>query len=386
LIALAISTILNNESYHEHDLTADLWLLLKFGRDTIARDVLVSNHYRELSCMRFEPRIKRHKNPIGRRESRTLLMMVMLLGFVVVIASQAMKPETWAWFFDRGQTVSTEPPAADINKIPDTRVATPPTKPRIEGQFTLPRPAPKVAVAKDAPGYFAGVRPELLVEIEDNLEFNSAELAPRMNLIEVLQTNQQRDLTKASIGEVGFLQLQEQSRVYRGKLVTVVGTVRQARIVDSTVDDGVDQFFEITLEPKGGPPRPILIYCLERPTEFPIGSKLDEAVRITGFFFKKRNYQARDDRRLAPAIFAKSFRWKPKVIKQSKQVTGEHFAWMLGGATLFALLVVAVVHFRTRQLFLSRRKQDETLTMGEGEVMPSVGEQLSDLSKDESKT
>lgn len=333
--------------------------------------------------MRFEPRVRKHRSPIGRRESRMLLMMIMLLGFVVVMISQAMKPETWAWFFDRADAPPVEVAKKD-DLNPDTRISTPPQKPRIEGQFTLALAQQPVDETVDAPGYFAGVRPELFEKIEENREFNSAELAPRMNLIGALERSSQKELEKSTVGEIGFLQLNEQPHVYRGKLVTVLGEAKQAGYERSTVADGVDRFFVIWLRPKGGPARPIVVYCLEKPTGFPEGKNVNELVRITGFFFKRRAYAAQDTFRTAPAIFAKTFDWKPAAAESGWRATNAHVAWMIGGAIGFALLVVLIVHVRSRQLFVSRRQQDVNVGVGDAYVLPSVGEQLKEMTDGES--
>ncbi|MCG8587326.1 MAG: hypothetical protein MI757_21685 [Pirellulales bacterium] len=313
-----------------------------------------------------------------------LLMMVMLLGFVVIMIGQAMKPETWAWFADPNDTNASKK-SRKRDTTPDTRISTPPHKTPIEGQFTLALAETPTDVPQDSPGYFPGVRPELFDRIEENREFNSAELAPRVNLIDVLKRTDAKELSKASVGETGFLQLNEQPHVYRGKLVTVVGEAKQANYERSTVKDGVDQYFVIWLRPKGGPARPIVVYCLEKPEGFPEGKSLNEPVRITGFFFKRRAYAAQDTFRTVPAVFAKTFSWKPPVEKPGWRPTDAQVAWMFGGAIGCALLVVVVVHFRSRQLFASRRNEDVSVSLGGEQVLPSVGEQLTELADSEQK-
>ena len=139
-------------------------------------------------------------------------------------------------------------------------------------------------------------------------------------LWEQLQTATEPELRKRSLGPIGFLQLYEQPKDYRGKLVTVRGTVQQGyHITESKNPHGIAGYYVFTLRPAGGPPRPIIIYALETPPGFPAVADRDidksittlhEEVEFTGFFFKKWAYQAKDGINLAPLLLAKSPRWE----------------------------------------------------------------------------
>ena len=313
-----------------------------------------------------------------------LFVMVMLLGFVVLGIGYVANPENWAWFFARGNPQAKSDKPKDPNR--DTRLAPPPDKPKVEGQFTLVTEPPAKTPAADAKEYYPGVDVGLLARIEDNRPLNHRETEPWINLMMVLKNNSEKELRKASTESVGFLQLHDQPHVYRGKLVSVEGTAKRAYYRKSeTESDGVDQYFIIWLMPKGGPPRPIIIYCQEKPEGFPEGEDIREYVRLTGFFFKKRAYEATDTFRAAPVLLAKSFRWKPVEEKVAWQVTDQQLIWMCVGAAAFALLVVAFVHWRGRQLFAGRQRAATAnagaslASVDDGEVLPSVGEQLAEI-------
>ena len=341
--------------------------------------------------MRFKPRTTRVANPIGRRESRMLFALVMLLGFVVVAIGYVANPESWLWFFDRGGDTHANPQKSkDTNR--DTRLRTPAEKPTIEGQFTLVQANAPPPPPEDNGDFYPGVNTALLARIEDNRPLTHREVEPWSNLMHVLKDSDQNQLRKASTGDVGFLQLHDQPHVYRGKLVSLEGTAMRAYYRKSDTDaDGVDRYFIIWLMLSGGPPRPIIIYCQEKPEGFPEGESIHESVRTTGFFFKKRAYAATDSFRAAPVVLAKSFRWKKAKVQSSWNATDEQLVWMFLGAAAFALLVVAVVHWRSRQMFSGRRRTAGAETgaplaaMDDDQVMPSIGQQLTEIAEKDTK-
>ena len=143
-------------------------------------------------------------------------------------------------------------------------------------------------------------------------------------LWEQLQNATEPELRERSLGPIGFLQLYEQPKDYRGKLVTVRGTVQQGyHITERKNPHGISGYYVFTLRPAGGPPRPIIIYTLETPPGFPDVADRDldknitllhEDAEFTGYFFKKWAYQAKDGINLAPLLLAKTPRWQPSAV------------------------------------------------------------------------
>ena len=334
--------------------------------------------------MRFEPRTSRYANPLGRREKRLLFALIMLLGFVILAVGYVANPDNWAWFGD--DAPATPEKSKDTNR--DTRLPLLVEQPRVEGQFTLvPANAPP---PEDTGDYYPGVNIALLARLEDNRPLSHREVEPWINLMNVLKGSSQKQLRKASIAKVGFLQLNDQPHVYRGKLVSIEGTAMRAYYRKSETDDGVDRYFIIWLMAKGGPPRPIIIYCQEKPEGFPEGDDIREFVRTTGFFFKKRAYEATDTFRAAPVVLAKSFRWRKTQELTPWDATDEQLAWMFVGAVVFALLVVAFVNWRGRKIFATRQRDATTdagaalAAVDDRQVLPSVGQQLANIAEKDS--
>jgi hypothetical protein len=122
---------------------------------------------------------------------------------------------------------------------------------------------------------------------------------------------------------VSFGQLFKQPEVYRGRLVTVEGTARRVEFMEAPENFyGIDSYFRLWLQPVGSN-SPIVIYSLDVPEGFPAMRiaqtpdsylDLEESVRITGFFFKRWPYSARDGTRLAPVVLSRTFSWSPSAL------------------------------------------------------------------------
>jgi hypothetical protein len=153
---------------------------------------------------------------------------------------------------------------------------------------------------------------------------------------------------KSSLGRVAYLQLFRQPDEYRGKLVTVFGTVRLAYRVAATDNElGIEEYFVYWLQPAGGPDSPILVYALEAPPGFPgiseqnksseSAGKLHEEVEVTGVFFKRAAYAAKGGTYTAPLIIAKVPDWK---LQAPDRASAE---LPVGPVELMALLVAALL-------------------------------------------
>lgn len=159
-----------------------------------------------------------------------------------------------------------------------------------------------------------------LGEIRDNTVFTPSEQNAWFRLLETLQRSDVEQLERDSCGPVGFVQLYREPNAYRGRLVTVRGTVRLGyyRPAPQNVY-GIAGYYMLWLRPVGST-NPIVIYSLDVPVGFPdvkaieaAGRKpeLHEDVEFTGYFFKRWAYRAEDGTRLAPLVLAKTPRWQP---------------------------------------------------------------------------
>jgi hypothetical protein len=235
----------------------------------------------------------RPRNYFSRREQWRLLLLILPLGLVIIVMGRLRDPDTArrinSFFSDeKHQVAQVTIPAGAASKSnsvePPTKTA--PTKP----------PAP-----------VDGVRLELLESVKDETYFRNAERDAWFNLISVLQNKSDKDLAANSIGEAGYVELSQQPQVYRGKLVTVRGTVRQVTTQTPADNDlGLKSYYRLVLHPQGGDIWPIFIYSLELPKGFPPGEHVAVDVSATGFFFKTLSYAWRDGVGIAPVVLTKS--------------------------------------------------------------------------------
>jgi hypothetical protein len=159
-----------------------------------------------------------------------------------------------------------------------------------------------------------------LRSVRDNTVFRPAEMDAWFRLLERLARDEWGETQTAPAPVVSFGQLFKQPEVYRGRLVTVEGTVRRVEFMEAPENFyGIGSYFRLWLQPVGSN-SPIVIYSLEIPEGFPAMRiaqtpdsylDLEESVRITGFFFKRWPYSARDGTRLAPVLLSRTFAWTP---------------------------------------------------------------------------
>jgi len=202
-----------------------------------------------------------------------------------------------------------------------------------------------------------------LDSIRDNTVFRLAEKDAWFRLLEQLDERNLTDLRRASTGYVGFLQLYKQPTEYRGKLVTVSGTVRMGYYREAPKNFyGIKGYYIFWLKPAGAK-SPIVVYCLEIPAGFPDVAKLeregdgerpqlDEEAEFTGFFFKRWAYRAQDDTRLAPLILAKIPRWQPRP-EANRAADQPPSVWfwvaLFGGTGAFGIGLALVFYWLTRR-------------------------------------
>lgn len=207
-----------------------------------------------------------------------------------------------------------------------------------------------------------------LAEVKDDaLLSRQEERESWFRFFEQLAERSPEDLRQESIGPTGYLQLYDQPRSYRGKLVTVRGIVHQAYRLDEPQKQwGTDGYYVFTLRPAGGPARPIIIYALELPEGFPpIGrlsasgqmTPLQEEVEFTGYFFKRMPYLASDGINRAPLILARRPHWNRPVIAAGRT----SMPWTRVFLVASAAVAIAYWMFRVSVNSLPDRHPRETL-------------------------
>jgi hypothetical protein len=269
------------------------------------------------------------KNYFSRRVQYQLLALVFTLMLVLVLMQEAAKPQNWTWLW-RGQPTEDSPVSevdswadgerlgtAQVDKPDesiDTRLA--PADPRavVRSPGTIHAPAPlPVAEPRLAPvpGYLPGVDPARLADIEDDTMFQSNETAVWYELLGVLATVDDETWRAQQPIQVGFVQLYRQPDVYRGKLISVRGTVYRVSYVKSAESRSeVDGYWQLWLRPEGTN-QVMVVYSLSVPAGFPPGPSMKEDVEVAGLFFKRWAYLAKDGPRSAPLVLAREPIWKP---------------------------------------------------------------------------
>lgn len=233
----------------------------------------------------------------------------------------------------------------------DTRVS-PRSLEEEPGTFRSPATSAETPPEPPASRYFRGVMPNYLEAIRDDSPFSHAEKDAWFNLLDVLNKTELESLKRASKGPVTFVQLYRQSDEYRGELVSVRGTLRRVYPVTAPKNDyGIKSYYQIWLTPDDNPSSVEVVYCLRLPPNCPTGENLAETVELTGFYFKRWLYHAQDALRTAPVILAPTVEWQKRPVLAKKPVESPGMLLAIfAGTALCAVLLVGVLHFRTRRV------------------------------------
>jgi len=340
-------------------------------------------------------------NYLSRREQMRLLVLVGSVMLVIILMIEAGKPENWQWWerLVAADPGTTEGETAGGN--PDTRLKPQPTSktelaPDVFVSPARPEETPDGAEDGAVSGYFPGVKPKLLEAVKDDMLLRPAEADAWYHLLAVLDKAEQDELERASTGRIGFVQLFEQAHEYRGRLVTIRGTVMRAyRLECPTNDYGIDRYWVCWLCPAGGPSSPIIIYSLDLPEGFPSGMSIQVEAEFTGFSYKRKVYQAKGESgagetRTAPVVLAKTANWQPPAPEQergwSNAVT---IVLVVLGAALLGIGLSLFVYLRNRGVSdttyaysaLGRARPEELASLADAELSPDVHERLGNMER-----
>jgi hypothetical protein len=340
-------------------------------------------------------------NYLSRREQMRLLVLVGMLMLVIILMMEASKPKNWEWMWAQQPQGLTE--AEITNKEIDTRLApqAAPERTLAPDEFISPLPeTPANGTGQDQRDeYFPGVDPQLLATVRDDMLLIPAESEAWYHLWVVLKNADAEQLEAASVGRKGFVQLYEQAKEYRGRLVTIRGEVRQAFQIKAHQNDyGIEGYWECWLRPAGGPNSPIIVYSLEMPSGFPSGTDVREEVTFTGFSYKRKAYQARGksgtgETRTAPLVMAKIGQWTPPVEEETRSASVGAIVVAVIGTALMAVAVAMFVYFRsgavgnvTAQYHLTgRAKPSEFEGLAKTDLGPGVSENLNQIAADQDR-
>lgn len=227
---------------------------------------------------------------------------------------------------------------------------------------------------------------EALSRVKDNTYFRSEEHAAWFALFARLQKMDDQQLQNQSPAELTYAQLLAQPAWYRGRLVTIRGTVLREEVVPAPENAlGIQSYHRLWLRPAGGGQWPFVVYCLKLPENFPRGDRLRAAVSVTGFFFKNWSYAWKDGLGLAPVVLARGLDWQRAAARPLfRPVAWQSLAWGIACAGVLAAAATWLAMRRTQPgLFTSAQNvAGGTLPVPDASVDEEVKQQLQRLAEE----
>jgi len=201
-----------------------------------------------------------------------------------------------------------------------------------------------------------------LSAVQDKTYFRPEERSVWFALLGQLQQMDETQLADKSVGELTYAQLLQQPEVYRGRVVTLHGTV--LREEPQQLDDnplGLAEYHRLWIQPQGGGQWPFVVYCLRLPSGFPRGDAIRAKVQVRGFFFKNWSYPWEDGLGLAPVVLADQPIWHPPAPRAArKQSSWQNWALAIIVACACAIGVTWLAIKRTQRRMV-RPAQDEAI-------------------------
>ncbi|MBW8885851.1 MAG: hypothetical protein JF612_13985 [Planctomycetia bacterium] len=354
----------------------------------------------------------RRPPPDYSQRSVKLRIFIYLAAIMAVLSviERSRNPQTWQWMWGRG--LASEAPL-------DTRL-------RESGHRTANDPAGAFVAmpeskAEQEPADITAARAAIQ---DDTPVFRPAERKIWFHELAHVLNADEEQLENDALKNVAYLQLHKQPADYRGKVVSVKGTVRLAYRTPAPANDlgvneyyrgkvvsvkgtvrlayrtpapandlGVNEYCVYVLQPVGQPDAVIFIYALAAPPGFPrLGAdsgdpkgKMRQDVEVTGVFFKRCAYAARGGTYTAPILIAKAPRWRPPPVamQPSDRFTALEIAGAAVAALLLAICIAAVMWKRTGRShrLAAQQKSGGFVELGPLEVAPSPQEVLRELER-----
>lgn len=243
----------------------------------------------------------RPRNYLSRREQRRLFAWVMGVGLVAIVCVRFGEISR----FLREKSAST-------TKSVDTRFRPQAGNTSERDAITI-RNSAELARTNEDRRSPAGVSAELLGRVHDDTPWiRSEEIEPWLKLWSVLKRCSDEELVLRSTGKVGFVELFQQPKAFRGKIVTIRGSARRSTYIKAGENaEAIDGYYRLIIWPEGGPAEPIFLYSLALPEGFRAGDEIRADIEATGFFFKRMVYPTEREAELrrAPVVMARTLSW-----------------------------------------------------------------------------
>ncbi len=237
-----------------------------------------------------------------------------------------------------------------------------------------------------------------LSRVQDHSVFRTRENAAWFRIMELLQKMDEGKLARGSHGQVGYLQLSEQSDFYRGKLVRLRGTAKRGYRVTAPMNPlGIQEYSVLYVRPLDTD-SPVVLFCLETPAGFPrLASRdrdgqiteLNQPLAVTGYYFKSWVYLSEVDAVSAPLLLTRSPEMTNSLttstVLQRTAPSGTSVLMIICGTAMLSITIAILVTIRTRRRGPSRSPVssevgDSLAAIPADQVLPSTRESLTALS------
>ncbi|MBA2116915.1 hypothetical protein [Bremerella alba] len=345
-----------------------------------------------------KPSQKPPRNYFARGEQLRLMMLVGSLGLVVVLMIRAADPETWRWIAPdktSGEGVSNNDRARVTQhqiQVPRKAVA---GDNGTDGEFRVVgsrRPATPYTLGGKGKGNAKEAHdqvwadPEALALVEDSSPFRASDFEAWSQIFDRMRDATPQDLSVEHAPLVQFGQLFQQSKLYRGKLVTIQGTVRRCvKLPPNPLDERAGNLWQLWVF-AGGDNSPIVIYSMNLPAGFPVGNEIHETVSFQAVYFKKWVYAAKGGTMTAPLLLARTANWQAPLMEQ-REITTVEIVVGVGCAMGGAIVVVGFIWWNNRnrdsqveKLVRHRNRKNFEENAADISVGVSVRDQLGTLS------
>jgi len=278
-------------------------------------------------------------------------MLIVALGLVLAVMRQLDQPATverLGQFFGANQPTTVEPeqPFAEIEPSRDVSNRDTKNEQIVANHIVVENTeqSDEVPVAsEDTSVDLSGIR--------DQTYFRPEERQAWFALLGEMQGLSKDKLTEETVGELTYAQLLQQPEVYRGRIVTLQGTVlREESQQPGDNPLGIAEYHRLWIQPLGGGQWPFVVYCLRLPEDFPRGDAIRAQVSVRGFFFKNWSYPWDDGLGLAPVVLADLPDWEvPTPVATRRHITEENWVVAIAIACVFAVGFTWFAVSRTRR-------------------------------------
>ncbi len=267
-----------------------------------------------------------------------MLRMVGLLILVLIGAQLAADPRMWSWMFPQDAQTEQKTQTKEIDygvKFEEEDSPLPPDVFRSKPEDAEPPSAHPPAVAEAAPkrlssrpGPVEETSPKPAKVAEDSIEIDPELLAPITDgwfgirkheapafykIIAKARDIPLTKLEKTGDPKVDYTVLMLDSVQFRGRLLTVEGTIRMIESVSVAGDpiateQGLDHYYVAWMWTESSGNSPYRLIATSLPEDMPPGRDLEIPAKFTGYFFKKEGYKTGAGFHVAPVLIGKHIR------------------------------------------------------------------------------